>query len=90
MLRSNRYRRSLGLIPESGDAPSFKDRRQYMVELEGYATYIERDFIRKEHYRMAISDYHSSAADTIVTSKANSGDRSVGGIDNSPLIFASK
>lgn len=58
-------RRSLGLVAADPSGPSLKERRQYMLELEGHATYIEKDFIRKNHYRTAIADCHSSVADTI-------------------------
>lgn len=58
-------RRSLGLVIDP-DPQALQKRRMFMVELEGYATYIERDFLRKRHYPFASSDYHSSVVDMIV------------------------
>ena len=53
-------RRMVGLAGATTSGPSLLERRQFMVEVEGYATYIERDFIRKHHYRMALADVHTS------------------------------
>jgi hypothetical protein len=57
--------RSMKTNPESFDPVEAAARAAYMTELEGYAKYIESDFLHKKFYKMAIMNYHASTLEKI-------------------------
>lgn len=48
------------------DPDEARAKLRYNTELEGYARYIEEDFLRKDHYPMATLFYHASFTDRLL------------------------
>lgn len=57
--------RSMGLNPKDINPEEAKAKAAYMTELEGYAKYIESDFLHSQYYPMALMIYHASTFEKI-------------------------
>jgi len=53
----------LDLDPDKVDLEELQQRFSYMTAMEGYAVYIQTDFLQDRHYRMATYPYHQSWLD---------------------------
>jgi len=58
--------RSMTVNPESFDPEEAAAKAAYMTELEGYAKYIEEDFLHKKYYKLALMIYHASITEKII------------------------
>ncbi len=58
--------RSLGANPETIDIEKAQAQGSYITELEGYAQYIQVDFLQKYYYRMVNLTYHASTFEKIM------------------------
>ncbi|MCO4763310.1 MAG: hypothetical protein KC502_17470 [Myxococcales bacterium] len=55
------HMRGMSLDPSKVDQADLQKRAAYMLELEGYAKYIEADFLHKRYYPLGLMSYHASA-----------------------------
>ncbi|MCP4442934.1 MAG: hypothetical protein GY810_28850 [Aureispira sp.] len=58
--------RSMSVNPESFDPEEAQAKAAYMIELEGYAKYIEEDFLHQKYYKLALLNYHASITEKII------------------------
>jgi len=58
--------RSMSLDPAKVDHEELAKRAAYMLELEGYAKYIEADFLQKQYYPLGLMSYHASTWEQIL------------------------